>query len=90
MIQTEIKQRDRIITEAIALAEEKQVPQLISITDAIDQIDPFLFFDQAKNLDGERVFWSSTADDFYLVGAGEAYLFVLYAMETCNLKCNNI
>ncbi|MRH44780.1 isochorismate synthase [Aquibacillus halophilus] len=73
MIQTEIKKLDEALNEAITIAGNKQIPQLFSITEMIDYIDPFLFFDQAKHIEGNRVFWASSAENFYLVGAGEAF-----------------
>ncbi|WP_226035852.1 isochorismate synthase [Aquibacillus saliphilus] len=73
MIQTEIKKLDEALSEAITIAKNKQTPQLFSITEMIDDIDPFLFFEQAKHIEGDRVFWASTSENFFLVGAGEAF-----------------
>ncbi|MDL4842556.1 isochorismate synthase [Aquibacillus rhizosphaerae] len=72
MIQTEVKSIEDALNEAILLAKNKQTPQLLSTTDTIDAINPIVFFNQAKQIKGERVFWTSSFEHFYLVGAGEA------------------
>ncbi|WP_174614112.1 isochorismate synthase [Virgibacillus ihumii] len=47
--------------------------KLISITRKIDAIDPLYFFVNAKQLAKDRTFWSSTAEQFYIVGIGKAF-----------------
>ncbi|WP_077624998.1 isochorismate synthase [Sediminibacillus massiliensis] len=73
MIQTEIDKLDSAFEEAIATAKTTRRPQLLSVTEPIDQIDPILFFENAGQVEGGRVFWKSADEDFWLAGAGEAY-----------------
>ncbi|WP_407271929.1 isochorismate synthase MenF [Radiobacillus sp. PE A8.2] len=72
MIQTEVMPLNRALHDSIIIADQRQTPQLLSITEIIDTIDPFVFFEQAKLMEGNRFFWTSSSDDFYLVGAGDA------------------
>lgn len=71
MIQTEIKKLEDVLGEAIQMAKLNQSPQLLSYTNKIESIEPILYFNQAKLIADERMFWSSTEDAFFLVGAGE-------------------
>ncbi|GAA5417735.1 salicylate biosynthesis isochorismate synthase [Paraliobacillus ryukyuensis] len=73
MIETTQKPLDILIDKAMKTAKNQQIEQIISLTEKINDVDPFTFFDQAKVLGDNRFFWSSATDDFYLVGAGEAY-----------------
>ncbi|MCT2535852.1 isochorismate synthase [Aquibacillus koreensis] len=79
MIQTEIKSLEDALHESILLAKHKQTAQMLSITDTIDKIDPITFFNHAKEMQGERVFWTSPFDQFYLVGVGEAFALSAHA-----------
>lgn len=63
---------ETLINQAIKQANIRQTNQLVSMTEKIDDIDPIIYFEAAKVLDKDRVFWSSTADDFYIVGVGSA------------------
>lgn len=72
-----IETKEEIIRLKISLAIQKTLKtnhiQLVSITKKTDAIDPLYFFEAAKKLEGDRTFWSSTADDFFMVGVGTAY-----------------
>ncbi|WP_138420290.1 isochorismate synthase [Aquibacillus sediminis] len=73
MIQKEMKRVVELVGEVIHVAKQKQSPQLLSITDKIEPTDPYHFFEQAKQIGENRLFWSSTTEGFYLVGAGETF-----------------
>jgi menaquinone-specific isochorismate synthase len=54
---------------------------LVSWTEKISGIDPLLFFTNGSSLEGERHFWYSQKDDFYLVGAGPAIMDMRSSQE---------
>lgn len=70
MIELEKKQLDVLLDEAINKAKINNTAQILSFTEKIDPVDPHVFFEQAKYLEENRLFWASVPDDFYLVGAG--------------------
>lgn len=72
MIEAEKKQLDRLIDKAIKQAKINNNVQILSVTEKIDPVDPHVFFEQAKYLEKDRLFWASVPDDFYIVGAGIA------------------
>src|SRR5690625_3410753 len=47
--------------------------QLLSITKKINKIDPIQFSEAAKKTNKTRTFWTSTPDEFYLIGVGNAH-----------------
>ena len=61
---------ETMLDQAIDTAKLRNEDQLVSITIKIDKINPISFFENAKKTGKDRVFWSSTAADFYLVGVG--------------------
>ncbi|SDY02877.1 MULTISPECIES: isochorismate synthase [Salimicrobium] len=65
--QTEDKLRN--VHEEARMNDE---PLLMSITERIDPLDPFSFFEQGKQVDMHRHFWKSAEEDFTLVGIGSA------------------
>lgn len=73
MIETEELQLQTLLNEAIQKLKNDDDVQLVSITKKIDEADPLHFFDGAKYMEKDRTFWSSTAENFYLVGIGNAY-----------------
>jgi len=60
------------LQQAVDQATSRRKGQLVSITHNIDPVDPIHFFEAAKQLDKDRIFWSNAVDDFYLVGIGQA------------------
>src|SRR5690625_2332916 len=60
------------LQQAVDQATSRRKGQLVSITHNIDSVDPIHFFEAAKQLDKDRIFWSNAVDDFYLVGIGQA------------------
>ncbi|WP_404453804.1 isochorismate synthase [Virgibacillus necropolis] len=73
MIETKEELLESILKEAIQKTKKTNHIQLVSITKKIDTIDPLHFFEAAKQLEADRTFWSSTADDFFMVGVGATY-----------------
>src|SRR5690625_4433103 len=63
---------ETILDQAINIANIRDEDQLVSITNKIDEIDPVTFFENAKKTGKDRIFWSSTAANFYIVGVGNA------------------
>ncbi|MUK90042.1 isochorismate synthase [Ornithinibacillus sp. L9] len=47
--------------------------KLVSYTKQLDDINPLSFFEAAKSIRGNRSFWKSSVDDFYMVGVGAAF-----------------
>lgn len=70
----EIKEQvETLLEEAIQrLRTSGNDMQLVSFTKQITKADPLHFFEAAKYMDKDRTFWTSTTDDFYLVGVGNA------------------
>lgn len=62
----------RTLNKAINKVKKYNESRLVSVTQKIDMIDPIHFFEAAKQLKKDRVFWSSVADDYYLVGIGRS------------------
>lgn len=73
MIDTKVELIESILDQAIQKTMKTNHIQLVSITKKIDTIDPLHFFESAKQLDGDRTFWSSTAEKFFMVGVGSTY-----------------
>ncbi|UFT98183.1 isochorismate synthase [Radiobacillus kanasensis] len=72
MIETEIPMLDQALEQALSIAKVEGKPKLISITEKMHPIDPFIFFDRGAKWKGKRIFWSSSQESFFLVGVGEA------------------
>ncbi|GGB36849.1 isochorismate synthase [Virgibacillus dakarensis] len=70
MIETKKALLESLLDQAIVLANNTDSAQLVSFTKKIDEIDPLQFFEAAKDQGMNRTFWTSTADEFCLVGAG--------------------
>src|SRR5690625_1781332 len=71
MIEIKENQIEFILSEAIRKASEDM--QLVSITKKVNETDPLAFFEAAKHTGRDRIFWTSTAEEFYIVGVGNAY-----------------
>ncbi|QDP40940.1 isochorismate synthase [Radiobacillus deserti] len=72
MIETQIPMLEQALEQALSVWKVENKPQLISITEKMDAIDPFIFFDRGTKWKGKRIFWSSSQESFFLVGVGEA------------------
>lgn len=72
MIGTKQKPLDILLNKVFHAIETEDTAKLISITEKIDKISPYEFFEQAKKIDNHRFFWSNTSDCFTMVGAGRA------------------
>lgn len=71
----EIKEEliESLLEEAIDQAKSNNKTQMISMTKEINETDPLRFFESAKRLGMDRTFWTSTSEQFYLVGVGSAF-----------------
>lgn len=72
MIETKEELLESTLDAAIRKIDSKDT-KLISITRKINAIEPLHVFENAKQLSKDRTFWSSTAENFYIVGIGKAY-----------------
>ncbi|MFC3041425.1 isochorismate synthase MenF [Virgibacillus xinjiangensis] len=74
MIGIKDKTTEELLQRAIqSLDPNKYNSRLVSITEEINDTDPMEFFEAAKVAGKDRVFWTSTEDEFILVGAGNAW-----------------
>lgn len=73
MVEIKEDQIESILREAITKVKTSEDAQLVSITKKITEADPLAFFEAAKSTEKDRIFWTSTAEDFYVVGIGNAY-----------------
>ncbi|WP_100013201.1 isochorismate synthase [Lentibacillus sediminis] len=73
MIETQQASIQDLINTAISHLETEGDTKLISYTKEITDIDPLTFFRQAETLGQNRIFWTSTADHFYITGVGNAW-----------------
>lgn len=72
MVDPEVVKHESLIKKA-SLKIDKDEKKMLSITKKIDKMDPLLFFSAAKKIASYRTFWTSTIDDFVLVGVGNLY-----------------
>ncbi|WP_233879203.1 isochorismate synthase [Virgibacillus halodenitrificans] len=70
MIEILEEQLEKIIDEAIPNINSADDTQLISITKPVKNINPLHFFHAASSTGKDRVFWSSTQEDFFIAGIG--------------------
>ncbi|MFB1051429.1 isochorismate synthase MenF [Paraliobacillus sp. JSM ZJ581] len=75
MIEVKEKTLKPLLNEAYQTIREGTTARLVSITERIDAVDPFSVFEHAKHIANNRFFWSSVAEEFYLVGVGETKSF---------------
>jgi len=73
MIETKELNVSSILADAIEKACNQNKSQFISITKKIEKQDPFLYFEAAKQINKDRIFWLSTDEEFYLVGLGSVH-----------------
>jgi len=73
MIEIKEDLMESIVHQALEKANRKDQTQLLSITKKINKIDPIQFFEAAKKTNENRTFWTSTPDEFYLIGVGNAH-----------------
>ncbi|MEN2768327.1 isochorismate synthase [Ornithinibacillus xuwenensis] len=81
-----IKVREETLESTLEMAVnsiESSESRLVSFTKKIDEVDALQFFEAGKHLKTNRSFWSSTIDNFTMVGLGSAYLI---ADEEVNLQ----
>ncbi|CQR48208.1 Salicylate biosynthesis isochorismate synthase [Paraliobacillus sp. PM-2] len=75
MIELKEKTFKILLNEAYQTVREDTTTRLISVTERIDPVNPLVVFERAKDVGNNRFFWSSVAEDFYLVGVGESLSF---------------
>lgn len=73
MIQTKEYHVEKWIDQAIEEVSRTNDVHLISMTKQIESIDLLRLFEGAKQAGRDRTYWSSTDDDFTIVGIGSAY-----------------
>ncbi|WP_099160034.1 isochorismate synthase [Virgibacillus ndiopensis] len=73
MIETKQGLLESLLEQAITNARDTNKKQFISMTKEIDSVEPLYFFESAKDIKMDRTFWTSTSDQFYLVGVGSAF-----------------
>ncbi|SFA91757.1 isochorismate synthase [Lentibacillus halodurans] len=73
MIEVSETSLQSMLEKAVNEAKINHTSPLMSMTKEIKKIDPILFFEAAKKSAMDRTFWSSTADNFTVVGVGSAY-----------------
>ncbi|GAB4072751.1 isochorismate synthase [Barrientosiimonas marina] len=62
-----------MLDQAIHKAKKRGTPLLMSMTKKIQSINPLAFFEAAGIQAMNRTFWSSTAEDICIAGAGSAF-----------------
>jgi menaquinone-specific isochorismate synthase len=77
MIEIKEEQIETILEKAIKGIKNEDDYQLISFTKKIKNYDALSFFEAAKNIKKNRMFWMSPEEDFYLVGIGQAYEIIV-------------
>ncbi len=73
MIEVKPKSFESLLSEAITKAKTNNDTQLISMTEEIRKVDPVRFFASARKLSMDRVFWTSTSEQFSIAGVGNAW-----------------
>ncbi|RYG74518.1 isochorismate synthase [Lentibacillus lipolyticus] len=74
MIEVKSKSFESLLSEAITKAKtNNHNVQLISVTEEIKEMDPVHFFASSGKLAMDRVFWTSTAEQFAIAGVGSAW-----------------
>lgn len=73
MIETDTQSLETIIKQGEQRAFETGKDQLVSYTEKISSMDPFIFFEGARLLKENRTFWKDAMDDFYIITVGEVF-----------------
>src|SRR5699024_9015978 len=73
MIETKTYHVEEQINQSLKQVNETNNVHLFSVTEQIDDIHMLNVFTHAKQMDEKRSYWSSTDDDFTIVGIGSAY-----------------
>ncbi|CDO03026.1 Isochorismate synthase EntC [Oceanobacillus picturae] len=91
MIELKEENIEGVFQEAIDTIHP-QNSRLVSITKRVEAIDPLSFYDAAKQLRTERLYWSSTAEAYTLVGTGCAFEITAIKdrFETAEQEWNNL
>ncbi|WP_163536598.1 isochorismate synthase [Gracilibacillus sp. YIM 98692] len=73
MIETKDINIDGALQSARTRAKKDGTPTFVSVTEQLDSIDPFHFFQKGKDLGYKRIYWSSADREVSFVGIGDAY-----------------
>lgn len=73
MIETKQYHVEELIDQAMEQVNQTKRVHLVSITTKIDSINMLQLFSNAKQTGKNRTYWSSTDDDFTIVGIGSSY-----------------
>ncbi|SET33542.1 isochorismate synthase [Oceanobacillus limi] len=60
-----------LLDKAIQTIHTNEI-KLVSYTKQIDEANPLAFFEAGKYMQGNRTFWKSSIDDYFIVGVGSA------------------
>lgn len=91
MIELKEENIEAVLQEAIDTIRP-QSSRLVSITKRVEKVDTLAFYDVAKQIRNERLFWTSTAEAYTLVGAGSAIEIIARhnRFETAEQIWNNL
>ena len=73
MIEIKEKELEALLGQAIQRIAPGENFQLVSITKKVKFTDPLHFFEAAKYMNRDRVYWTSTADTFTIAGVGNVH-----------------
>lgn len=73
MIGIREKELEALLNQAIQQVSTDEDFQLVSVTKKVKYTDPLHFFEAAKYMNKDRVYWTSTAEGFTITGVGNAY-----------------
>lgn len=70
MIESKQLDMEAILDRAIHKLPSSDTEQIVSMTKEIDNVNPLAFFESAKQIGNNRLFWKNLNDGFTLAGAG--------------------
>ncbi|MBP1969553.1 menaquinone-specific isochorismate synthase [Virgibacillus natechei] len=73
MIEVKETPIEELLDRVISNLPSNKKYQLVSITKKIKEVNTLHFFEGAKALNKDRIFWTSTAEQYDVVGIGNAY-----------------
>ncbi|GAB3800623.1 isochorismate synthase [Virgibacillus kimchii] len=73
MIELNERELEALLDQAIKRVASGENFQLVSITKKVKHTDPLHFFEAAKYMNKDRVYWTSTVDEFTIAGVGNVH-----------------
>lgn len=73
MIELKERELEALLDQAIKRVASGENFQLVSITKKVKHTDPLHFFEAAKYMNKDRVYWTSTVDEFTIAGVGNVH-----------------